>query len=147
MKISSKTDYALRTVVDLATYGRKDVVRIADIAARQNIPRKFLEQILLILKGAGIAQSRRGAHGGYLLGRDSSEISLASIIALTDASLISTPKPASTSAANPPLSSAMQEIWEGLGDYVSAQLRQQTVADLCKRTEELSSEAAPQYSI
>ena len=60
MKISSKTVYAIRTVIDLVLHGNDGLVRAAEIAARQHIPRKFLEQILLTLKGAGIVASKRG---------------------------------------------------------------------------------------
>ena len=69
MNISVKGDYALKAVFDLAQQGGSKPVKIAEIAARQKIPQKFLELILGQLKQGGFVQSRRGAEGGYLLAR------------------------------------------------------------------------------
>jgi len=69
MNISVKGDYALKAIFDLAFQGAARPVKIADIAARQKIPQKFLELILAQLKQGGFVQSRRGAEGGYLLAR------------------------------------------------------------------------------
>lgn len=69
MNISVKGDYALKAIFDLVYQGGSRPVRIADIAGRQRIPQKFLELILSQLKQGGFVESRRGAEGGYLLGR------------------------------------------------------------------------------
>ena len=85
MKISSKGDYALRTILALALRVEdKSPVRLPEIAKDNNIPVKFLEQIMIQLKGAGFVTSRRGRHGGYLLAREPGRISLGEVIRLID---------------------------------------------------------------
>lgn len=86
MRLSRKCEYACLALVDLARYDKK-LVKINEISQRQNIPKKFLEQILLILKGAGYVASRRGVNGGYKLAKDPDKITLAEIIRLFDGPL------------------------------------------------------------
>ena len=80
MKLPQLGEYALRALLVLGMNHGPEVVRIRDIAQQQNIPRRFLEQILNDLKSAGFVQSRRGVAGGYRLQRAPDEISLADII-------------------------------------------------------------------
>ena len=85
MRITAKVDYAVRACVELAAATtepgvRSDPVKGHDIAAAQDIPVKFLENILSELKRSGIVASRRGAEGGYWLARAPSEVSVADII-------------------------------------------------------------------
>lgn len=79
MKISYRGDYALKTILDLAFhYG--ELVHIEEIAERQDIPLKFLEQILLTLKNGGFVRSKRGPGGGYILTRPPAEITIGEVI-------------------------------------------------------------------
>ena len=89
--LSQKSHYALRALLILA--GRNDgrPVQIADIADAANIPKKFLEQILLELKKPGIVRSHRGRSGGYSLGRPAKDISFADVLRVTDGPLALTP--------------------------------------------------------
>ena len=80
MKLSQRGENALRAVLVLGMNHGSGVVRIRDIAQQQNIPRRFLEQILNDLKSAGFVLSKRGVAGGYRLQRGPNEISLADII-------------------------------------------------------------------
>lgn len=80
MKLSQRGHYALRAVIVLGMNYSDSVVRIQTISAAQNIPKRFLEQILNDLKAAGVLESRRGIAGGYRLRRPPDEISLAEII-------------------------------------------------------------------
>ncbi|MCM2395107.1 Rrf2 family transcriptional regulator [Rhizobium sp. S95] len=82
--ISQKAKYALRALTVLARAEADDPVQISDIADRQKIPKKFLEQILLDLKRAGFVESRRGKQGGYLLLRPASEITYGEVLRLID---------------------------------------------------------------
>jgi Rrf2 family protein len=83
--ISQKAKYALRALIALARADTPDATLvIADIAAGQRIPRKFLEQILLDLKRHGIVESRRGKAGGYLLLRKPSEITFGEVLRIVD---------------------------------------------------------------
>jgi len=81
MKISVRGEYALRALIVLGlSPEREDVVRTQEISKRQNIPKRFLEQILSDLKAGGIVESKRGILGGYRLRRTAEEVTLAEII-------------------------------------------------------------------
>ncbi|TYR36396.1 Rrf2 family transcriptional regulator [Mesorhizobium microcysteis] len=83
--ISQKAKYALRALVALARQDDPaEVVMIADIAERQNIPKKFLEQILLDLKHHGIVTSRRGKAGGYMMLKQPAEITFGEVLRIID---------------------------------------------------------------
>jgi Rrf2 family protein len=89
--ISQKARYALRALLYLAARGGEVPVQIAEIAAAENLPRKFLEQILAELKKPGIVRSHRGRSGGYSLGRPAKDISFADVLRVTDGPLALSP--------------------------------------------------------
>src|SRR3954454_13138597 len=80
MKLSLRGEYALRALVVLGIHYQQPVVRIQTISEQQNIPKRFLEQILNDLKSAGVVESKRGIAGGYRLARAPEKITLAQII-------------------------------------------------------------------
>lgn len=82
--ISQKAQYAFRALLALARLDDDEVSMISDIASSQNIPKKFLEQILLDLKRHGIVQSRRGKMGGYLLLKEANEITFGEVLRIID---------------------------------------------------------------
>lgn len=88
MKISTKGRYALRLMLDLALNQKGDEpVQIKEIAARQDISNKYLEQIISILNKAGYVRSIRGPQGGYLLARKPEEYTVGMILRLTEGSM------------------------------------------------------------
>lgn len=91
MKISTKGRYALRLMLDLAMNEDGNVVRIKDIAARQGISDKYLEQIISILNKAGYVRSVRGPQGGYCLKKSLQEYTVGMILRLTEGSLAPVP--------------------------------------------------------
>src|SRR5438132_13145912 len=80
MKLSLRGEYALRALLVLGQNYGPSVVRIQTISTAQNIPKRFLEQILNDLKTAGLVESKRGVSGGYRLARPPEEITLAPVI-------------------------------------------------------------------
>src|SRR5439155_11219688 len=80
MNLSLRGEYALRALLVLGLNCDKPLVRIQTISDQQNIPKRFLEQILNDLKSAGLVQSKRGMAGGYRLARRPEDISLASVV-------------------------------------------------------------------
>lgn len=82
--LSQKTRYALRALLHLAESEQGKSVQAAEIARLQQVPRKYLELILLDLKKAGFIASRRGPGGGYVLARPSAEISFADVLRATE---------------------------------------------------------------
>lgn len=88
MRLSKRGEYGLRAMIDLAAWEpRSHTVQIKEIAEREGIPAKFLEQILLTLKNAGLLQSRMGVGGGYYLARPPEEITLGHIVRILDGPL------------------------------------------------------------
>jgi len=87
MRLSKKGEYALRAVIRLSLNYGGDTLRIGDISEREKIPKKFLEQILLELKKAGLLRSSRGAGGGYSLIKPPGEITFAQVIRIIDGPL------------------------------------------------------------
>lgn len=88
MRLSKRGEYGLRAMIDLATWTKGNgVVQIKDIAEREKIPAKFLEQILLTLKNAGLLHSKMGIGGGYYLAKPASEINLGQIVRVLDGPL------------------------------------------------------------
>jgi Rrf2 family transcriptional regulator, iron-sulfur cluster assembly transcription factor len=82
MKLSTKTRYGARILIELALNGRHDAVQVSKIAARQKIPVKYLEQILRELKQSGLVESTRGPKGGHRLVEDPASISLGQVVRL-----------------------------------------------------------------
>lgn len=88
MRLSKRGEYGLRAMIDLAAWNYGDaVVQIKDIAERQQIPSKFLEQILLTLKNAGLLRSKMGVGGGYYLAKPADQINLGQIVRILDGPL------------------------------------------------------------
>ena len=87
MKISTKGRYGLRALIDLAQYSEIEPVSINSISARQGISERYLEQLMTMLKKAGLVQSIRGAGGGYVLAKDMSEISVGDVLRALEGNL------------------------------------------------------------
>lgn len=87
MKISTKGRYALRLMLDLALNEKEEPVRVKEIAGRQEISDKYLEQIISILTKAGFVKSLRGPQGGYRLTKKPNEYTVGSILQLTEGNL------------------------------------------------------------
>ena len=87
MKISTKGRYALRLMLDLASNDSGTPIRLKDVAKRQGISEKYLEQIISILNKAGFVRSVRGPQGGYSLSRTPADYMVGMILRLTEGSL------------------------------------------------------------
>ncbi len=87
MRMSTKSTYAVRALIDLIQHSEGKPVRLADIARRQGIPLPFLEQIFLKLKKAGIVTAIRGPQGGYTTEKSPKEVSLADIVTILEGPL------------------------------------------------------------
>lgn len=87
MKVSTKGRYALRLMLDLALHNTGEAVSLKDIAKRQGISDKYLEQIISVLNKAGFVRSVRGAQGGYMLKKEPKEYTVGMILRLTEGTL------------------------------------------------------------
>lgn len=131
MRVSTKGRYALRLMLDIAANGGEGYVSLRDVAARQDISLKYLEQIAGLLARAGLLQSGRGAQGGYRLVRPPEQYTAGSILRLTEGGLapvdcLRTPEnPCQRSGGCPTL-----DFWTGLYAVVNDYIDQYTLADL-----------------
>lgn len=132
MKLSTKSEYALLALVDLASQREGARVRIEDIAERQRIPRKYLERILLTLRKGGYLRSRRGKRGGYELAKDPARISLAEIVRLMDGPLASVRSASKYFYAHSPIEQnrALTKLFREIRDAVARKMEATTLASL-----------------
>jgi len=112
MKVSAKTEYACIAVMELAAnYGSPEPVRIRNIAERHFVPPRFLVQILLQLKGAGIVSSTRGASGGYNLIPCPEDVTLGQVMGIIDGPM-QLPKRAFDPTTESEASRVLNDVWE-----------------------------------
>jgi len=136
MRISAKGEYAIRAMLDLALHYRRRgpaLVPIQDVARRQGIPQRYLEQVLLLLKRAGFLASKRGATGGYHLVRPPGDISVGEVLRVIEGSL--TPLEV---AGRPPRSGRdggreLAELWQEIADAVATVIDRITFDELAER--------------
>ena len=131
MKISKKAEYALRALAILASKPPSCPIQITQLAETGQIPVKFLEQILLILKKSGLLKSKRGIGGGYQLQRAAAEITLAEIIRTIDGPLRAFQVDAD--AQQTPGYRGLQACLDELSDQTEAFLEAETIASLLLR--------------
>src|SRR6266498_3361240 len=144
MKLSLRGEYALRALLVLGLNYKQSIVRIQTISQQQNIPKRFLEQILNDLKSAGVVESKRGVAGGYRLARAPEEISLATVIrhlegALAPVSCVSErfyEKCSCPDESRCAIRSVMKEVREAVVRIAE----RVTIADLCERSRQLKQE-------
>jgi Rrf2 family protein len=133
MKISAKTEYACIAMMELAShYGTEEPIRIRRIAERHDVPPRFLVQILLQLKRAGLVTSVRGAAGGYQLLKPPSEISLGQIIEVINGTA---PENGQGSSASPdsPAVKVLLKVWQEVAALEHQLLQNISLAELLER--------------
>jgi Rrf2 family cysteine metabolism transcriptional repressor len=143
MRISAKGEYAIKAVLDLAVHHGRGLISIQEIAARQHIPQRYLEQVLLALKRAGFLASRRGAAGGYHLSRAPEEISVGDVLRAVEGA----------DAPFEPVSRAdrdghdLAELWDEIAEAVSGVVDRLTFNMLADRARERLAGVRPMYHI
>lgn len=130
MRISAKVDYAVRAAVQLAAAARAQPVKGDEIAAAQDIPVNFLENILSTLRTGGLVQSRRGADGGYWLARPPEEITIAEIVRLIDGPLAAVRGIRPSEVEFPPPAAPMRDVWVAVRASLRQVLDHVTLADV-----------------
>ena len=131
MRISTKGRYALRLMLDLAVYSSGEPIRLKDVARRQNISEKYLEQIISVLNKAGYVRSVRGPQGGYVLQRAPKEYTVGMVLRLTEGSLA----PVECVEENAPGCDMEDDcvtrvLWQKLNDAVNSVVDNITLEDL-----------------
>ncbi|MCD8026207.1 MAG: Rrf2 family transcriptional regulator [Clostridiales bacterium] len=141
MKISTKGRYALRMLIDLAEHSEDGYITLKDIAARQNISKKYLEQIVPILNRSDILNASRGYQGGYKLTKSPDKYTVGEILALTEGGLSPVvcldynPVGCERSAECPTL-----PVWKGLNKVIHDYLYGITIQDIIDEQQKRSAD-------
>lgn len=143
MKVPTKTHYALKILTDLAMFGLEEPCAVSKIAARQDIPRQFLQQILLALKGAGMVKSSRGLKGGYMLSQKPGSISVRSVVDATQGDLLSPPY--FEAGHGNGVEKAVNGVWTEARSSLESMLQSVTIKDLIRKASD--EEGTSDYSI
>lgn len=130
MKVSTKGRYAVRLMLDLAAAHSGTPIRLKDVAYRQEVSEKYLEQIISILNKAGYVRSVRGPQGGYMLSREPGEYTVGMILRLTEGSLAPVGCVSEKGLCPREKGCASRMLWEKLDQAISSVVDQVTLADL-----------------
>jgi len=136
MRLSTKGEYASRAMLELSLHYKKGQLHIRDISQAQDIPERFLEQILLMLKRAGYLRSKKGQKGGYYLAKPPSEISVAEIIRVMDGPLapIDCVSVTAHEVCARERFCSLRLLWKEVRDSIAQILEKTTFEDLVRRT-------------
>ena len=137
MKISTKGRYALRMLLDLAEHQNCGFIALKDIAERQNISKKYLEQIIPLFNKSGILKTTRGSQGGYQLSKTPDKYTVGNILRLTEGSL----SPITCLEQDPigcerSSQCSMLPIWQGLSRVINEYLDNITLQDILDQQKE-----------
>ncbi len=131
MRISAKTAYGVRALLDMALHAERGPLLSRDIAQRQNIPETYLNQLVLQLRRAGLITSVRGPHGGHMLALPAQAISVLQILeALEGPLVVVTEATVDDHAATAAL---LNEVWDSLRVVMRDELASTSLADLRER--------------
>ena len=132
MELSSRVEYALLALLELATaYPKDSPLTVSEIAASGEIPERYLDQILTVLRRAGFVQSLRGAKGGYLLAKEPWQITLLEVFSALEGHSSSKVQKVSESATIE--KTAVLEFWQEVRQASLAVLGKYTLQDLCQQ--------------
>ena len=130
MRVSAKTDYAIRAALELAAAPDEKPVKGERISKAQAIPLRFLENILMQLRHAGLVESRRGADGGYRLARPASDVTLADVIRAIDGPLAGVSGVRPESLGFDGVAEPMRDVWIAVRASLRGVLERVTLADV-----------------
>jgi Rrf2 family transcriptional regulator, cysteine metabolism repressor len=154
MKLSTRGDYAVRALLELATAEDGEAMPLTAIAARTNIPYKYLEQILMKLRTARVIRGKRGRHGGYSLARSADQITVGEVVRAMDGPLAPSLCASHTAHSACPAyrcpsedSCVMRGLWVEVRDAIANILDETTFGDLARRTQEQRSLKREMYHI
>jgi Rrf2 family transcriptional regulator, cysteine metabolism repressor len=146
MRISAKGEYAIKAMLDLAMHPGRALVPIQEIAARQAIPQRYLEQVLLSLKRAGLLTSKRGSTGGYHLTEAPEEVTVGAILRAVEGGNAPFER-GPQGRRNGGRDADLGELWTEIADAVGSVVDRWTLADLMARAEARRGAARPMYHI
>ena len=132
MKLSTRSRYGTRMLLDIALNSIHGMVRICDISKRQGISMKYLEKLIRPLKDGGLIKSKRGPRGGHSLTRDPAEITVGEVVRLLEGKLILTECAANPSICDIASDCLTRRVWLEASNAIYEKLDSITFADLLK---------------
>lgn len=132
MKLTTKSEYSILALIYMARNEKNGFMKIDQICSKCDIPKKYLELLLMILRQNGYIKTKRGTSGGYKLTKPASQISIAEIIRLMDGALAATESVSKYFFADTPLGREKKliKVFKEIRDYISKRLENLTLADL-----------------
>jgi Rrf2 family protein len=132
MKLTTKTEYLLLALIYIARQQKNTFVKIEDICAEYDIPKKYLEQLFMVLKQGRYIQTKRGAGGGYRLARPAKEITIAEIARLMDGALAPSESVSKFFYAHTPLEQEKKiiKVLKEIRDFIAYKLEKLKLSDL-----------------
>jgi Rrf2 family protein len=134
MRVSAKADYALRALIEMAVRDDSSPVSAEELGRRQEIPHGFLQAILADLRRAGIVVSQRGQSGGWRLGRDAAEVSVADVIRAVDGPLVSVYGLRPEAVSYNPSAQVLQHVWIAARHSLRDVFEEVSIRDLASGT-------------
>jgi Rrf2 family cysteine metabolism transcriptional repressor len=147
MKISTKIRYGTRAMLELASHYGEGPIELKEIAKRENISLKYLEQVIIPLRTAGLIKSVRGSKGGYSLAKHPSEICLNDLVEILEGPLnliecLNDPK-----VCQRVPSCVTRDIWREVSEAISGIFHSITLEDMVNRRREKEGRVSPMYQI
>jgi Rrf2 family protein len=136
MKLSTRTRYGVRLMLDLAVNKGKGQIFLKDIAREEEISEKYLSLIIIPLKAAGLVNSMRGARGGYILARDPSRITLKEIVDVLEGPTCLVDCVKNSSTCSRAECCASRDLWAIVSESISQTLDSMTLEDLANKSRE-----------
>jgi len=132
MKLTTKSEYSLLAMVYIARHQKDGFIKIESICEEYGITKKYLEQLLSILKQNRIIKAKRGPHGGYILAKPPNKTSVAEIIRIMDGALAPTESVSKYFFSNTPISQEKKviKVLKEIRDYISDKLEKLQLSDL-----------------
>ncbi len=136
MRITTRSRYGTRMMVELAVHHEKGPVQLGEIARRQKLSVKYLEQLIIPLKKAGLIKSHRGARGGYALARSPEEITVWEVVSILEGDEGVTPCVHYPDLCEMSPICPTRDVWDLLTEVIRETLARITIADLARKYQE-----------
>ncbi len=140
MKLSTRTRYGMRAIIELAQHEGKRPLQLKAIADRQDISVKYLEQLMSLLRSSGFVRSVRGSKGGYILSRPASEIRLSEIFRCLEGPVTTTECTVDEDCCKRAADCVARELWMEVEAAIQGVLKSQTLADMVQKAKTHASE-------
>jgi len=145
VRISAKGEYAIKAMVDLALHDGRDLQPIQAVAARQGIPQRYLEQVLLQLKRSGFLYARRGSAGGYRLSQPADQVTVGALLRAVDGPPTGPAAPRHGGRGED--AAGLHELWQEIAEAVASVVDRTTLDDLRRRALDRRRATRPMYHI